>query len=183
MISPATEALEEAVRGYVAAGSGLDFDTHVIPGNSRGAATDGLYATVLLINQAIQGIPSTRFTLSDAPGLLDAPTQATVRDRYSVQWFRAGARDAARRFSVWVSSPMGLDYMAARGLGFLKVSSVRQLDNVISGAWEERAGLDLDICYVETVRLEGGPVGVIGSVPIRVYKEQFIERIEVSYDA
>ena len=182
MISPDTRTLERMVRAHVAVGSGLE-TRRVIAGNIGRPSPDGLYATVLLINQAIQGIPSTRFALSDASGLLDAPTQATVRDRYSVQWFRAGARDAARRFSVWVSSPMGLDYMAARGLGFLKVSGVRQLDNVISGAWEERAGLDLDIGYVETLQEEAGAVGIIRTVPIEISKGQFTKRIEVTYDA
>ena len=32
-----------------------------------------------------------------------------------------------------------------------RVSDVRQLDDVVSGAWEERAGLDIDVGYTQRI--------------------------------
>ena len=107
MIVPTTYDLEDSVRALVAAGSGLDLN-QVIPGNDGGPAPDGLFASVLLIHQDTEGIPATPMRLRADELSLDAPTIATVTGRYSVQWFRRGAHDAARRFATWVWSPAGL---------------------------------------------------------------------------
>ena len=71
MIVPTTQDLERAVRAYVAAGSGLE-PRRVRPGNQRGTVPDGLFASVLLIHQAIQGIPATAFRLTTDGLSLDA---------------------------------------------------------------------------------------------------------------
>ena len=91
--------------------------------------------------------------MSLAPGGADlnALTVAMVRGRYSVQWFRTGAHDAATRLSVWVWSPEGVAQAQQADLTVLRVSDVRQLDEVVSGAWEERAGLDIDVGYTQRI--------------------------------
>ena len=150
MIAPTTYALDDAVRAFAAAGSGLD-PNQVIPGNDGGPVPDGLFASVLLIHQAIDGIPETPLRLSAEGERLDAETHANVRTRYSVQWFRTGAHDAAKRLSVWASSPTGRDLASSLGLTFIRVSDIRQLDDIVSNAWEERAGLDLDLGYIQTL--------------------------------
>ena len=150
MIEPTTAVLEEAIRQFVALGSQLNADTHVIAGNRRGSAPPSLYATVLSIGAEPDGVHYTSYA-ARTDGGLDVTTVNTVRARYSVQWYRAGARDAARRFGVWVHSPAGLDAAAERALTCLQTSEIRQIDGVISNAWEERAGLDLDLGYLEKV--------------------------------
>ena len=168
MISPDTRTLERAVRGYVAAGSGLE-SRRVLPGNRNAPASNDLYATVLLITASVRGIP---YTLYEGDGeLVDASTIGTVGARYSVQWYRRGARDAARRFGVWTSSPKGVDFANARGLTFMRVSDVRQIDSIVSDAWEERAGLDLDLEYQESVQES---IPTIGSVPITINRESLV---------
>ena len=168
MISPATQTLERAVRAYVAEGSGLE-SKRVAAGNRNAPAPNDPYATVLLITASGQGIPYTLY--EDDEDEVDASTIGTVRARYSVQWYREGARDAARRFAMWSWSPRGVDVATARGLTFLRVSDVRQLDAIVSDAWEERAGLDLDLEYHEAIR-QSAPV--IGSAPIAIDRESFV---------
>lgn len=162
-VSPDTRTLERAVRGYVAAGSGLG-GNRVIRANGDGNAPDGLFASVLLITADTLGVPWTVYREGDGD-TLDASTVGTVGARYSVQWYRGGARDAARRFSLWLRSPEGVERANAAGLSIKSVSGVRQLDAIISDAWEERAGLDLDVGYLESVSRK---VRTIGSVPISV---------------
>ena len=101
MIKPMTQGLERSIRGIVAAGSGLE-SRRVRPGNQGGAVPNDLFATVVLIHQATEGIPATVMSLASDEADLNAPTVATVRGRYSVQWFRTGAHDAATRLSVLV---------------------------------------------------------------------------------
>ena len=175
MIAPTTIDLEDAVRGFVAAGSGLDLN-QVIPGNAGGPAPTDLFASVVLIHNAIRGIPATASRLTGDGLSLDAGTLATVEDRYSVQWFREGARDAARRFSVWVYSPEGLQSARDTGLTLRRVSDVRQLDKIVSTAWEERAGLDLHIGYTQTIKQT---LGYIETAPIHVVEGEHKEIVEV----
>ena len=148
MIAPTTQSLERAIRGLVAAGSDLE-SRRVRPGNQGGAVPNDLFATVVLIHQDIEGIPATVMSLASGEADLNALTVATVRGRYSVQWFRTGAHDAATRLSVWVWSPEGVAQAQKADLTVLRVSDVRQLDDVVSGAWEERAGLDIDVGYTQ----------------------------------
>ena len=146
IIRPTTDTLEEAVRGYVALGSGLDFDTHVLPGNDNGPAPNELYASVLLVRSRQDGMGAFQ---TDGT---DALTQTSVQERYSVQWYRTGAKDAARQFRLWTASAEAQEYLLETGLALVRTSEVRQIDAIIADAWEERAGLDLDIGYIQTLR-------------------------------
>ena len=151
MIKPTTQDLEDGIRAYVATGSGLA-EKLVIPGNDKWSAPNSLFATVLMIDHVSVGIPfNDPLPTGNNP---QAPTFNTVRVRYSVQWFRKAARDAARQFAVWANTPAGLEDIADRGLTFLRVSAVRQLDGIIDD-YEERAGLDLEIGYIERLQVSG----------------------------
>ena len=146
IIRPTTDTLEEAVRGYVALGSGLDFDTHVLPGNDNGPAPNELYASVLLVRSRQDGMGAFQ---TDGT---DALTQTAVQERYSVQWYRTGAKDAARQFRLWTATPEAQEYLLETGLALVRTSEVRQIDAIIADAWEERTGLDLDLGYIQTLR-------------------------------
>ena len=164
MISPTTQDLEKVLRAHVAAGSGLDVDTHVIPGNDPHPAPKGLYATVLLIDATIQGVAYDVLS-ARSDNDLDVLTVRTMRGRYSVQWCRKGARDAARQFAVWTSSPLSLERARRNNVTLVRVSTVRQIDTIVSDKWEERAGVDLDVGYLESVTQE---VASIASAQINV---------------
>ena len=139
------------MRGYVAEGSELD-PSCVIPGQAAGPAPKDAYATVILIDETADGFEWT----SEAPGGTDAAPAVdqtayeSVNVSWSVQFFRKGARDYARTFRFWAQSPQGAAAAAKHGLTFYRTSGVRQLDEVVSEAWEERAGLDLYLGYVAT---------------------------------
>ena len=167
MIAPATASLEDTVAELVAAGSGVDYN-RVVSGNKGTPVPDGLFASLVLIHQVIEGIPATVMSLASDEADLNALT--AVRGRYSVQWFRTGAHDAATRLSVWAWSPEGVAQAQKADLTVLRVSDVRQLDDVVSGAWEERAGLDIDVGYTQRIDqtvdyLKAAPieVGAVGS--------------------
>ena len=164
MIAPTTASLEDAVAELVAAGSGLDYN-RVVSGNKGTPVPDGLFASLVLIHQATEGIPATLMSLAPGGADLNAPTIATVRGRYSVQWFRTGAHDAATRLSVWAWSPEGVAKAQGADLTVLRVSDVRQLDDVVSGVWEERAGLDIEVGYTQRI---DQTVGRLKAVPIEV---------------
>ena len=164
MIAPTAAILEDTVAELVAAGSGVDYNS-VLSGNKGASVPDGLFASLVLIHQVIEGIPATVMGLAPGGADLNALTAATVRGRYSVQWFRTGAHDAATRLSVWVWSPEGVAQAQKSDLTVLRVSDVRQLDDVVSGAWEERAGLDIDVGYTQQI---DQTVDYLKTVPIEI---------------
>ena len=176
MIEPTTYDLEDSVRSFVARGSGID-SGKMIPGNSSGPAPNRrLYATLLLIDHAVQGVPRSRLTHVPDTDEIDVLTTSTIRDRYSVQWYREGAMDAARRFSIWTSSPEGLESAATGGFTFLAVGDVRRIDDIITLEFEERASLDLDIGYRERVTTS---VNKLEGADIIVSNETHTQRLEI----
>ena len=171
MIAPTRHVLERAVRNYVGAGSGLNPDTLVIPGQSKGPAPKEAYATVVLIDETADGTEWTRHVragTAEAP-TVDATVSESVTVSWSVQFFRRGARDLARTFRVWAQSPLGIAEAARRGLTFYRTSGVRELDTVVSEAWEERAGLDLYLGYVATLVQD---VGLVDSFDVTVSPDE-----------
>ena len=149
MVEPAVRDLERAVRGVVAEGSLLP-SSRVRPGNSGGPAATELYATVLAITDATDALPWTTYTPADGDQL-DARIGMVVRASYSVQWYLEGARDAARRCRLWLRSELGQEAVADVGLVLGRIGPVRQLDEIVSDEWEERAGFDLAVQYLQTL--------------------------------
>ena len=153
MVSPSRQTIERRVRAFVADGSGLD-RSKVIPANEGPEpkpSPSGLYATVLLITPSMRGsTPAVRQTLAE--GNVVHKTRSVVRDVYSVQWFRAGAQDAARTFAAWIPSPDGLDGQVDGSFTVLRVANGARVDEIVSKEWEERASLDLTVSYTHTIQ-------------------------------
>ena len=164
MIDPTTLTLGRAVRKFVNDGTQLSpVGQKVIKGDDLGPRPNGLYASVLVISQAGEGVPYQTSSVN-RDGDLDIQTINTIRATFSVQFYRAGARDLARRFVVWCSSASGLEAAAELNLSFVRTSDVRQLDAIISDDWEERAGLDLELGYIESLTES---TRIIRRVPVR----------------
>ena len=112
MIDPTTLTLERAVREFVQDGTELFLfprGQKVIKGDQGAPAPKGLYASVLVISQAGDGVPYRTSSVNPDGQTLDIQTINTVRATFSVQFYRQGARDLARRFALWCSSPSGND--------------------------------------------------------------------------
>ena len=159
MISPTQETIEYAVRGYVAAGSGIA-PGDVIPGQAPGPTPDdGLFATVLLIIPRRRGQKFVRQDL--VGGQIKHYTSGAVVDRYSIQWYRKGAENAARSFALWVDTPEGLDYTFTNGYAnfvLRRLGDMRTLNEVVFEQWEKRVSLDLEIGYIHTIQQDLVPV-------------------------
>ena len=179
MISPATQLVERAVRGYVAKGSGLDSKL-VIPGNRRGPVPKEPFASVLLMNELPDGLAWTLneyianrvygdATFTDGP-TFDVKTFLSSSLTFSVQWLRDGASDLARRFQLWARSPAGITEAARRGLTFYRTDPIRNLDDLDKEFWEERRQLDLFIGLLSTLVED---VGLFDSLAVDLHLDEF----------
>ena len=144
-LAPTTQTLERAIRSYVAEGSGLAPGS-VIPGNAQGPAPTGPYGTVVLISEIADGHTWTNDAADDNG--IEQTVYESVTASYSVQFFRADAYDRARQLRVWAQSPTGKYGADRRGFSFYSTSSVRQISEIVSEEWEQRAGIDLDVGIV-----------------------------------
>ena len=178
MIVPSTQDLERAIRAYVAKGSGLE-RACVIPGNQSGPVPKTAFATVLLITGVPDGLAWTLeeyvanrtypdATFTDGP-TFDVQAFESTELTYSVQWFRNGAADMARRFSVWARGPLGIAEAARRGLTFYRTGPIRNLDGIDKEFWEERRSLDLVLGIVSTVTEDAG---LFDSVELTVFPDR-----------
>lgn len=178
MISPTSQTLERAIRAYVAEGSGLE-RSNVIPGNKPSPVIKDPFATVVLVTDIPDGHA---WTLNDriadrsyadatftAGATFDVQAFVSSEITFSIQWWRAGASDYARRFAVWVRSPAGVTEAARRGFTFYRTSAIRNLSDVDKEVFEERLGLDLVIGIVWT---DTRDVGLLDSVDISIFPER-----------
>ena len=96
------QALERAVRWFVAEGTGLATN-RVIAGNAQGQRPKEPYASLLLIRDARRGYPIRR-------DLINGETADLVyrRAEFSLQFYRKGAADLAESFDAWAMSTKGL---------------------------------------------------------------------------
>ena len=170
MIAPTTQTLERAVRQWVAAGTALPTPA-VIPGKQKGAAPTGeAYATVTHIVSLSEGHAWDRQTFNAGARAVESRSFQNIEARYSVTFFRKGANDLAAAFRLWAYTPTGNREAARRRLTFIRADDVRNADNVVSGEWEERAGLDIVVGYVareENVH----DIGLIEEVDISINED------------
>ena len=178
-----------AVRAYVAEGSRLPGGGHldrslVIPGNDTSPSPVGSYASVLLISELPDGFTwsnlESGMRADDSGTTIKAKVFESIQLSYSVQWFRKGARDLARSFRLWSQSQMGIQGAAFHGFTFYRTSEVRQLDEIVSEKWEERAGLDLYIGIVATLTQD---VGLTTSIDIEISHDSIPDTIPPPDDA
>ena len=159
-LTPTNKILEAAIRKHIAAGAAIA-STHVIPGNDDGPAPKEAYATVLLITAEPDGQGWSKINADT----LTTVDYLSMTATYSVQFYRAGARDCANRLLAWLSASAGHEAAEARGLTYIRASGIRQLDGIVSAEWEERASVDLMFGYVSVLQTT---VALIDSVGIEV---------------
>ena len=170
-----TRSIERLIRSYIAEGAGL-VSRLVIPGDQSGPAPTDPYATCLLLDSRQAGVNPTwgEFDGDQVQGR----TIVSIRGRYSVQFYRSGSRDRGERFRRWADSPLGVLAAGRRGLTFLECGEVRQIDSIVSEAWEQRVALELSLGYSQRVeqalgRIEGIDIGFLpatepGSIEVRI---------------
>ena len=105
--------LEQALRNYIAEGSGLDPHYVARPDKTTPVSFKLPYATVLNLSHREQGTPILHQL--PAPGFGTTQLQY-FRSTYSVQWFYDAAEANALAFSLWSKSEFGLT--AAENAGF-----------------------------------------------------------------
>ena len=135
---------ENAVRAFVGDAVALH-PRFVLPGNAPVPRPAELYATLLLIGDERRGFPDTRELSDDR---LVVATQRTAT--FSLQFFRAGAVDAAYRFADWAESPAGLQAATRAGFQIEFPLPVTRLDGLVADAFEERSLINLKVLYVRT---------------------------------
>lgn len=149
-LDPGTTALDDLVQRIVAELTGMD-GTRVIPGNDDHARPPGLYATYLSIYDSGNSTWTDYIEPADPTADVDWESGMPVVSMYSIQWYRAGARAAARRFRHVARSRFGREAARAIGLTLGSIDEVRKIDTVVPGGFEERSSLDLLVLFRETV--------------------------------
>jgi len=147
------DIVDQAVRDYVAVGSGLSGE-RVLHGNSDGPAPVDAYATVLLTTSRREGRAQVRY--AEVGNTIHATTIASFALMYQIQWYRDGAHEMAVRFRQWTESPGGVMCASQHGLYYSSCSEVVQIDSIISAEWEERAAVDLTMGHYRSLTQDAG---------------------------
>ena len=148
-IAPTTQTIERNIRSYVAEGAALSTSL-VIAANKPGVSPTEPYATVLLVSDTLEGYTWSSDAAHDDG--IEQTSYESVNARYSVQFFRTGARDRALTFRLWAYSQSGVLSASRRGITLYTASTVLQTDRVVSEEWEERASIDIDLGIVRQIQ-------------------------------
>ena len=150
-------SLNEAfVRAFVAVGSGID-TRYVVPSQVAGAPIPSVrpFASVLLITDTPMGRVTKR-DVDDGDGIWNLQYKMAT---YSVQFYGAGAAEAASRLCGWIESDAGL--LAADGALWSTTGhwpdgtamridvpvEWKRLDGIVDDDWEQRALINLPCRY------------------------------------
>ena len=147
------QVVQRRLRAFVAQGSGIPPEL-VIPGNDEGRRPPEPYASVLVVTDGLEGAALERYraALGDSEStVIDAVTNH--RALVSVQFYREatetrlGAHDSARLFINWIDTETGKQAADRAGFRLDGLIQARQIDEIISDHFEERANVDLTILY------------------------------------
>ena len=120
MIAPTTARLEDAVAELVAAGSGVDYNS-VLSGNKGTLVPDGLFASLVLIHQAIEGIPATVMSLASDEADLNALDAVEVE--HDGSQFVLTLPLGLDGFATEVSGPFTGEHADELGLGTVEITA------------------------------------------------------------
>ncbi len=177
-LQPETDSQDRLVRNWIAAGSGI-FGTNVIPGDDNKPRPNNLYATVKRMEDVTVGVDDEVYRGGDTD-TVDIFTTGWRIARYSVQFYRVGARNAARRARRYPYTPLGREFLIRNNLTFKNATDIIDLNTITSSKIEDRVGLTFEFRYIETDDPQN--VGKIDTVNINVRETaetDFEEDIEV----
>ena len=147
---------EDNVRAYVAQGSGLA-PKWVIPAEEMGPVPDEPFASVRIINDVQVGYAMDIETES-VDGSVILYQRIYKSAVFSVQFYRKGAKVRAHRFAAWIQSPFSQEYEGLYCFSPQPPFDIRNLSEIITDDWEERAGLDLSLDYTADYRYDTGRI-------------------------
>ena len=140
----------------------------ILTGKSNIPATaTRLYATLTYIHGHIVGRVQEEYgdnTDSEATGLFKRKVISHRKEKYSIQFYYNGAHDTAFILNQFLNDPLsGAEIFNLFGMSLTEVSDVRNVNEIISAEWEERAEMDFCVNFSSTMEYEqvpffGGPI-------------------------
>ena len=143
-LNPEQTAIDARVGALVMRGSNVRSVREL---RTRGPAPLDLYASLILVDATPRGLPERRHRAATG----DTELLSLVDAKYSVQWYREGASDAAALFLMWVESDESERFqLGAPPFTMEKAERLSLPHSLVGDRWEERAAVDLDISYFQT---------------------------------
>lgn len=158
--------LNQKIRDVVRLCTGMVGDT-VRPANQVAPTKGDIFATVYIATDSERGHADIRQQNIPGDPALRIEETATAQSlaMASIQFFRAGAIDAAKKLKRRIQMTDAQDLMGLHGLGFVKASDVRNLTMAVNEIWEERAQIDIEFHYVNSEVIN---VNTYGTFPVDV---------------
>lgn len=117
----------------------------------------GPYAAVQLVRLIPVGVSEREYDPDDEEEVVTQNIRAEIR----VEFLQGGNRafDYCSRFITWAGSVQAVDLAESKGFSFELVQQPQEADDIISGIWENRFFVDMDVSYISTLRIRTPKVG------------------------
>ena len=146
----------------VSAGSGMPQGLVVPAMENAPKPPDGSFASVLLVTDLPTAHQSVGYRFNDE-GIFEEVVRVNREARFDVQFYRELAVESALRLSSWNESFWALEQQRARYVLF-NIGPVKTMIDEVSGAYEERAMVDLTVDYFTVSVYSEGHVDTMGDI-------------------
>ena len=154
MVEPTRKELLANLVLYISLLTGLD-ESVIMRSKQNSPAPLGNYCSLVYVTDTADGLADTTFEeIEGFDNILNATLASRRLYTFSVQFYRDGALDLAKRFMLGIESPESQIFQQT---GLFIVSAIRSITEaaiVISQNYEERAILSLDILVQEKLTQE-----------------------------
>lgn len=171
-----SEDLNKAIRKLVRSVTAMP-EGSVIPANENGTLPKSLFATVFIPDFDPTGHDSRSYeAIEGDEDHLEETHEGQRIVTASVQFFKKGALDSAKKLKNRISFSKHLQEMQLAGLGLVDVDQVRDLSAIVSSEWEQRAQLNITF---HVVSVETMPVDIYDKFPVSINVDGHISTTEV----
>ena len=139
-ITPTNEELYNEIREYVA--RAVDFTpAQIIISNSNMPRPNGMYGTVYILTESTDGLPKNS---------INGQSTLIKNIKVSVQFYRNNAVDHANTLFLYLTSRQK-DWIKNKYITYVNNSEVRDLTGLVTNNYEQRASIDINFKYEQTV--------------------------------
>ena len=136
--------LNQSIRHYVSLVTGLDIDKAARKANQDAPAGSDPFATVLITPVTTVGHDEITYEDQSGPDIDVVESRSGTRSfMASINFFQTGAINNAMSMQGAAYETINLEFLASKGLGFIRSSDYRDLTEVDLARYEERGQVDL----------------------------------------
>ena len=159
-ISPTLADVQQTLRNIFGVVTNIE-TKHILTGKANIPARKSLYGTLIFMHGEIVGRVQEEYNNnenSDTTGMFKRTVRSHRKEKYSVQFYHDGAHATGMALNAFLNDPMqSAQIFLDEGITLTEISRVRNINDIVSAEWEERAEMDFCVNFISTIENDTVP--------------------------